>query len=307
MTKELTTIFTLRSPENKISTVALDHFDEVETLDDSTREEYLKKVKSGLIETLKDHPELKSYKVSHVNNNILIRIPEIAYFPTFSEFVQMIKLNDTAFDSYMVLTQSYEKTLELIFKVPGYDAFPNDQFIRIDLITELSNQPTESEDNQEDDSVAEDSATTETETEESTDNADSTETAEIDPLTVEVIYKPFKSRTIMRGTVQDFMGEELNNATVLAVGDTILTRKVTGEVFKDAYIISNDYNIALNAFAVLPSSRRYINQVNAQIELWEKMAVPVSEFTNKDYPISISRSPERTMALSRHNLTLYIM
>lgn len=307
MTKELTTIFTLRSPENKISTVALDHFDEVETLDDSTREEYLKKVKSGLIETLKAHPELKSYKVSHVNNNILIRIPEIAYFPTFSEFVQMLKLNDTAFDSYMVLTQSYEKTLELIFKVPGYDAFPNDKFIRIDLITEPHNQQTELEDIPEDDSLTEDSTTNEVPTEESTDNADSTETEEIDPLTVEVIYKPFKSRTIMRTTVDYLLGDELNNATILAVGDTILTRKITGEVFKDAYAISTDYNIALNPFAVLPTSRRYINQVSAQIELWEKMAIPVSEFTNKEYPISISRSPERTMTLSRHNLTLYIM
>lgn len=321
MAQDLTTIFTLRAPDKAISTIAIDHFVEVEKLDDITRARYLKTVKNGLRALLKAHPEYKDYKMAHVNNNNLLRIPGVKGFPKLSEFVQMLDLGDETFDSYMLLPHPYEKALELIYKVPGYDAFPTDRFIRVDLLSTdaeaSSDDPvvdnTEANASDEGETVApsEEAETADTDEEAETvetDEADEVETADAGP--VPMWYKRYKTRTIIEGTVDDLLSDDLAQATILAVGTTILTRKVTAEQFKEAldYMVDYGYNPRTHGFAILPASRNYINQFAAQVEAWEKLAQPIEEFTGREFPVNLDRQTSRTTALTGEGsgLKLYI-
>lgn len=318
MTQDLTTIFTLRAPDKAISTIAIDHFTEVEKLDDKARATYLSTVKDGLRKLIRLHPEYKDYKVAHVNNNNLLRIPGVKGFPKFSEFIQMINLGDDSFDSYMLFPQPYEKALELIYKVPGYDAFPTDRFIRVDLLSDEADPDTtpvveNSELNADTDDA--DNQTTEevSETESVEVSEEDQEPQEVDAIEVGPIpmwYKRYKSRTIVEGTTNDLLSEDLAQATILAVGTTILTRKVTSEQFKEAldYMIDFGFNPRTHGFVILPSSRNYINQFVAQVEAWEKLAKPIEEFTGREFPVNIDRQTSRTTSLTGEGsgLKLYI-
>lgn len=320
MSQDLTTIFTLRAPDKQISTIAIDHFAEVETLDDTTRKAYLKTVKNGLKKKLKDNPDWKSYKVAHVNNNNLLRIPGVKRFPSFEEFIQMIDLGDTTFDSYMLLPQPYEKAIELIFKVPGYEAFPAERFIREDLIVTEEDVV---QDQQEEIPVVENSNSDETQPEDVEDtastpeNVDDASEAEASSETIEesqetpIVYKPFKSRTVLTGVVADLFTDNLDKATILAVGGNVMTRKITTEQMREAFNTADQlgYDLSIASFALLPASRNYINQFNAQVDAWLQMAETVTEHTNLEYPILLERRPSQVYTLSdaASNLKLYIM
>lgn len=327
MAQDLTTIFTLRAPDKAISTIALDYFTEVDKLDDKARASYLKTVKNGLRALLKAHPEYKDYKMAHVNNNNLLRIPGVKGFPKLSEFVQMLELGDETFDSYMLLPHPYEKALELIYKVPGYDAFPTDRFIRVDLlstdaespsdVTVVDNTEANASDNGETVAPSDETHATDTEAEtaetvetDQTDEAESADAESADAGPVPMWYKRYKSRTIVEGTVDDLLSDDLEQATILAVGTTILTRKVTTEQFKKAfdYMIDYNYDLRTHGFAILPASRNYINQFAAQVEAWEKLAQPIEEFTKREFPVNLDRQTSRTKTLTGEGigLKLYI-
>lgn len=321
MAQDLTTIFTLRAPDKAISTIAIDHFAEVEKLDDKTRASYLKTVKNGLRALLKAHPEYKDYKMAHVNNNNLLRIPGVKGFPKLSEFIQMLDLGDETFDSYMLLPHPYEKALELIYKVPGYDAFPTDRFIRVDLLSTDAEASSDvpvvdnTEDNASDEgetvAPSEEAQTADTDEEVETVETDEADEAEsVDAGPVPMWYKRYKTRTIIEGTVDDLLSDDLAQATILAVGTTILTRKITAEQFKEAldYMVDYGYNPRTHGFAILPASRNYINQFAAQVEAWEKLAQPIEEFTGREFPVNLDRQTSRTTTLTGEGsgLKLYI-
>lgn len=317
MSQDLTTIFTLRAPDNQISTIAIDYFTEIDKLTPETRAEYLKTVKDGLVTLFKKHPEFKSYKVAHVNNNNLLRIPGVKRFPTFSEFLQMLDLGDTTFDTVMILTQPYEKALELIFAVPGYNAFPTDRFIRVDLFEDsvfneddttevIEDSSDESLENEETPESPEENS--DNDTEEST--TEDSEEATLAPEELPIWYKAYKSRTINEGTIADLSTEALNQATILAVGPTVLTRKITTEQFRVAYEQLSSVNIDLsqNGFTILPASRNYLNQIPNQIDAWVKAAEPLQALTGHEFNVNINRRPSYAITLTGdgQGLKLYI-